>query len=286
MEDDLVDLLDGGSLAGSGSGGGATGARHAAGSSACCLVQLGDDGVADALDLLLLVGELVHLGGLVGIQPLDGLVALVVDGLAVVLRDLVLQLLVVQSGLHVEAVGLEAVLGRDPVLLLVVLGLELLSVVDHALDLLLGEPSLVVGDGDLVHLASGLVAGRHVEDTVGINVEGDLDLGDTARSWGNSSEIKLAKQVVVPGHGTLTLVDLDGDSRLVVRVGGEGLSLLGGNGGVPLDQASHDTSSGLNAKRQGGNVKEKQVADSLAGITSQDSSLDSSSIGNSLVGVD
>ncbi len=33
---------------------------------------------------------------------------------------------------------------------------------------------LVVGDGDLVLLAGGLVAGRHVQDTVGIDVKGHL----------------------------------------------------------------------------------------------------------------
>ena len=36
---------------------------------------------------------------------------------------------------------------------------------------LLGETTLVVGDGDTVRLASGLVGGRDVEDTVGINIE-------------------------------------------------------------------------------------------------------------------
>ena len=33
---------------------------------------------------------------------------------------------------------------------------------------------LVIGDGDLVLLAGALVAGGHVQDTVGVNVEGNL----------------------------------------------------------------------------------------------------------------
>ena len=41
-------------------------------------VQLGDDGVAHALDLLLLVGELLNLGEPVGIQPLDEHISLVI----------------------------------------------------------------------------------------------------------------------------------------------------------------------------------------------------------------
>ncbi len=39
-----------------------------------CLVHLGDDGGADLLDLFLLVFKLVHLGQLVAIQPLHGLI--------------------------------------------------------------------------------------------------------------------------------------------------------------------------------------------------------------------
>ncbi len=37
------------------------------------------------------------------------------------------------------------------------------------------------------------------------------------------------------GSTTTTLIYLDQYTRLVVRVGGESLSLLGGNGGVPLN---------------------------------------------------
>lgn len=37
------------------------------------------------------------------------------------------------------------------------------------------------------------------------------------------------------GSTTTTLIYLDQYTRLVVRVGGESLGLLGGNGGVPLN---------------------------------------------------
>ena len=49
--------------------------------------------------------------------------------------------------------------------------LILLGLGDHALSLLLGETTLVVGDGYAVRLAGDLVGGRDVEDTVGINIE-------------------------------------------------------------------------------------------------------------------
>merc|ERR550525_333545 len=85
----LVHLLDG--WAGSGTSGGSSAstghstARHSShvrhtagpGCSSGRGVQLGDDGVADGLHLLLLLGELLHLGQLVGVQPLDGVITLV-----------------------------------------------------------------------------------------------------------------------------------------------------------------------------------------------------------------
>ena len=61
----------------------------------------------------------------------------------------------------------------------------------------MGETSLVVGDGDLVLLAGGLLDGGHVEDAVGVDVEGDLDLGLATRHGGDAVEVELAEEVVV-----------------------------------------------------------------------------------------
>ena len=69
-------------------------------------------------------------------------------------------------------------------------------------------------------------------------------------------------------HGTFTFIDLNGDSGLVVRVGSEGLGLLGGNGGVPLDQGCHDTTGGLNTHAQGCNIQKQQVGNRLVLFTS------------------
>ena len=71
---------------------------------------------------------------------------------------------------------------------------------------------------------------------------------------------------------------LNGDSGLVVAVGGESLGLLGGDGGVPLDQAGHHTTGSLNTQRQGGDVEQKEVRHSLAGVSGQDSSLEKNSM--------
>ncbi len=70
--------------------------------------------------------KILYLGKLIGVEPLDGLVALLGDLVPVFLADLVLHLLVLYSRLHVEAVGLQAVLGSDTVLLLIVLSLKII----------------------------------------------------------------------------------------------------------------------------------------------------------------
>ena len=122
-------------------------------------------------------------------------------------------------------------------------------------------PTLVIGDGDLVTLSSALVDGGHVQDTVSIDVERDFDLRDTSWSWWDSSQLEFSQQIVVLGHRTLSLVNLDEYTGLVVTVGCECLLLLGGDGDVTLDECCHHTAGGLDTERQRGNVKKEQVLD-------------------------
>src|SRR5271156_1909608 len=53
-------------------------------------------------------------------------------------------------------------------------------------------------------------------------------------------------------------------SRLVVRGGGEDFRLLGQNGGVTLNESTHDTTSSLSAKGKRGNIKEEKVLSLLS----------------------
>jgi NAD-specific glutamate dehydrogenase len=222
----LVDLLNGRAGA---AGGGCTAAwgstlevgstRHAAGRCSATSVQLGDDGVADCLKLLLLVLELLLVSQLVRVHPFNDIIAFVHDDLLVLLCDLVLELLVLHGRLHVEAVRLQAVLGGDHSSLLLVLCLVLLGIVDHALNLLLAQTTLVVGDGDLVFLVGRLLHGRHIEDAVGVNVEGDLNLRHATGCRRNSRKLELSKNVVVLGHGTLALVNLESNANSLLRPG-------------------------------------------------------------------
>lgn len=236
---------------------------------------------------LLLSFILILGGGLVVVEPLDGLVDLGSELLLVTGLDLLVNLGFGEGVLEGVGVRFEAVLSTDTGSLSLILLLVLLGFSQHALDLLLGETALVVGDDNLVGLTGALLESGDVHDTVGIKIEGDLNLGDTTGCGGDTGQFELAEQVVVLGASTLTLEDLNQDTRLVVGEGREGLGLLGGDGSVPLDERSHDTTSGLDTERQWCNIEEQDLVGRLGGsVTRQDSGLDGSTVGNSLVGVD
>merc|ERR1711977_281642 len=227
--------------------------RHPTRSTTGILVHLLDDWVAHSLELLLHGLELLFLGMLSSVEPGHDLVDLV-------LNESVLELLIVDLVLHVVGVGLEAVLGIDPLLVLGILISELLGLTNHTLDVILAQTALVVGDGDVGFLARcRLVLSSHIEHTVGIDVKGDLNLGHATGGWGDASKLELPKEVVVLGAGALAFVDLDEHTWLVVSVGGESLRLLGGDCGVAGNQGGHDASSSLKTHRKWGNVEQQNV---------------------------
>jgi len=112
-------------------------------------------------------------------------------------------------------------------------------------------------------------------------------LRNTTGSRWDTSELELSEQVVVLGAGTLTLKDLDKHTRLVVGECREGLGLLGGDSGVALDEGSHDTTSGLNTDGERRDVEKEDLVGGLGrGVTGENGSLDGSTVGDSLIGVD
>jgi hypothetical protein len=68
-------------------------------------------------------------------------------------------------------------------------------------------------------------------------------------------------------HSTLSFVNLDQYSGLVIGIGGESLGLLGRNSGVSLDESSHDTTSSFNTQRQRSNIEKQKILDSLRFIS-------------------
>jgi hypothetical protein len=204
---------------------------------------------------------------------------LLTDGIGLGLVDTVLELL--EGLLGVVGDGVGTVGGLNGGLALLVRASVLLGIVDHALDLLLAQTG-AGSDGDRLVLVGRLVLGTNVDDGIGINVEGDLNLGDTTVRRGNANELEVAEELVVTDELTLTLVDLDLDSGLEVGGGGEGLGLLGGNSGVAVDQTGENTAESLNTERQRGDIEKEEVSD----LSRKDTTLDRGTDGNSLIRVD
>ena len=164
--------------------------------------------------------------------------------------------------------------------LLVRLGVTL-GVGNHVLNLLVGKTGRR-GDGHRLLAVSGLVDGADVDDTVGVNVERDLDLWETLGCGGKTNKLEVAEHLVVTGELTLSLEDLDLNGSLSVGGSGESLGLLGGNGGVTVDETGEDTAQSLDTERERGDVEKENVGD----VTGKDTTLDGGTDGDGLVGVD
>src|SRR5262245_6768511 len=123
---------------------------------------------------------------------------------------------------------------------LVFLGVRF-GIFDHLLDLLLRKPTRS-RDSDRLFFPSAKIFGIDVNNAVGIDVKGDLNLRHTARRRGNTNQIKLSEHFVGSRHLTLTLEDADRYRGLTVSGGREDLALLGRNSSVLLDQpCEHST---------------------------------------------
>src|SRR5208282_5998610 len=179
------------------------------------------------------LGRAVNLAGVLGLELGPGF------------RERVLDLLASRL-VNFGAVLLERLLSRiDQVVELVArLGLLTASVVvggmrlglaHHLLDLFLVESGRR-GYLDRLLLVGAQVLGMHVDDTVRIDVEGDLDLRQPARGRWDSDQVELAEQLVVRRHLALALEDANRDRGLIVLRGREHLALARGDGRVLLDQ--------------------------------------------------
>ena len=93
------------------------------------------------------------------------------------------------------------------------------------------------------------------------DVKGDFDLGHAPGRGRDADQLELAEHLVVGGHLTLALVDLDFHLGLAVGGSGEHLGLLGGDGRVARNELGEHASQSLDAERQRGHVQQQHVSD-------------------------
>mmetsp|Transcript_19842 Transcript_19842/g.31099 ORF Transcript_19842/g.31099 Transcript_19842/m.31099 type:complete len:115 (+) Transcript_19842:728-1072(+) len=92
--------------------------------------------------------------------------------------------------------------------------------------------------------------------------------------------------MAVFSHASFTLEHLDVHTWLIVTVGREGLTLLGRNSSVSLDQCGHDSTCCFDTKSERCNVKEEKSFCLLALSASQNVCLHSCSVCDGFVWVD
>ena len=178
-----------------------------------------------------------------------------------------------------QAFGLVARLDRLAALLVVCrVGF---GVLHHLLDLGLGETAGGL-DGDLLFFRSRLVARRHVDDAVGVDVERDLDLWHAARSRWDPLKVEVTEQLVVARHLALALKHADRHGRLVVVSGREHLRFFRRDGRVAIDQAREHAAQRLDAERQRGHVEQHDVFH----VALQHAALDRRADGDDFIRVD
>ena len=260
------------------------------------LVELLGEGLSDVLDLTTLAVEFtrVELGLKAdAVEPVNDGVDLLVE---------VVELGSLETGgnvggregsLDFEGVGLKVVLLLGELADLAIFLGSLGGVTNHALNLWcqmvrrtlikelyrfkayisVRETAGLVGDNDRLGNTGGLVLGGNVEDTVGVDGEGNVDLGDTTLGGRDTLELELTEGVVGRGNSTLTLEDTDVDTSLVVGGGRELLGLLDGDGGVTLDDSSHQVAFDLNTEGKRSDIEEENVSDGLVLVAGDDGSL-------------
>merc|ERR1711953_94470 len=173
--------------------------------------------------------------------------------------ELVFQLVVRKRVSHLEAIILQAIFGFNLLLVLLIFGTVLLCLLYHAVDLRLRKPAFFIRNSNLICLATCLVLGRHIEDAICVDVESNLNLGDTTRGWRNPIKVEFPQQVVILCHRTLTFKHLDEHSWLIVCVSRECLAFLCWDSSISLNELRHDASCSFEAHGQRSHIQQQQV---------------------------
>jgi hypothetical protein len=190
--------------------------------------------------------------------------------------------------------------------------LELLSILDHLINLGRRETSDRVGDGDVGTTTGGLVESGNLEETVGINLEGTDELGLSTGLRGDTREFEFSEETVLLAGNTLSLVDGEGDGSLVVLNGGEGSGLVGRDRSVTGNDDTEDVTlhgntegerscsaitrvkvsfeedekSKKRGKIQLTNIEEEEIGGLLGSLSSEDGGLNGGTVSDGLIGVD
>jgi hypothetical protein len=205
--------------------------------------------------------------------------------LSVLFGELVLKSFIIKGLLALEAIGFKWVLFFNSLLDLIICILVLCSFLDKSVDFLFGETTLIVGNSDFLFFARSLILSRDVQNTIGINFEGDFNLRGSSRRWWDSFESEFSELIVILGHGSFSFEDRDLYSGLVVNLGSKRFHLLGGNGSVSFDEDGHNTSNSFDTLWKRSNIDYANTINLLVFGTIENGGLNGSTVSDSFIGV-
>ena len=134
----------------------------------------------------------------------------------------------------------------------------------------------------MLFLAGALILRRNVYDTVGIDIEGDFDLRNSAGSGGNAVEHKASERRVARCHFTFALQYVNFNRGLTVGCGRVDLTLLDRDGRVAFDDLVEYAAQRFDTERKRRNVEKNDALDILVDNTALNRCTD----GNAFIGVD
>src|SRR5487761_2682241 len=100
-----------------------------------------------------------------------------------------------------------------------------------------------------------------MNDAVGVDIKGDLDLRNSARRRWQTREFEHAQFLVISSHFALTLVCLNLHGRLIVIRRCEDLAALGWVCRVALNQTSHNATLCFDAKGKRCDIEKENILD-------------------------
>ena len=91
-------------------------------------------------------------------------------------------------------------------------------------------------NADLLFFASAFILGRHIDDAVCVDVEGDIDLWQSAWGRWDADQVELAEYLVILCHLAFTLEHSDRHGCLIIFGSRKNLAFLGRDRCVAIDK--------------------------------------------------
>ncbi|CAD6234208.1 GSCOCG00007653001-RA-CDS [Cotesia congregata] len=173
------------------------------------LVKLRDDGFNNFSKLFLLLFVFFRVSILVFFKPLNFLVNSSLYFFLVFLRDFRSKLFFIGN--------------IDTFFKFFVFIGKLLSIFNHSFDVIRCKSVLIIGNNNFLTVTSSLIFSRYLQNTVSINFEGYFNLRNSSGCWWDTGKIKFTKKMVIFGHWTFSLINLNCNGMLIVGCSREDL---------------------------------------------------------------